>query len=598
MGRKKKLCTCGKTKTPPYCDYSHRHEIIEMPEMKISPIADKILLLALPYWTPLVPPQGIAHLKHFLQHHNYRVKTKDANIEEKFRELYNKYFGTLSECIPVDKQGNFFNIGHDVMRNHMIAHINYEDESEYIELVRLIVYNTFFERLSDHQVDRLNAVLAEFYRYLGKYMLRLLEEERPAVLGISVFRDTIGPSLFAFRLAKKVNPDIMTVMGGCVFSDHLLKGTPNFENFLKQTPYIDKIIIGEGQILFLKLLRGEFPRSRRVFTLEDINWETLGYSPLNQPDLSDFMAESDYPYQSAQASSSCPYQCSFCNVAAFYGKYREKDPEQTVKEMQALYQKYGVRVFFMNDALLNYIATPLADAFNKTDLSLYWDGYLRVAENVCDLDTTLHWRRGGLYRCRLGVESGSQRVLDAMGKDITPELTRCSLANLAEAGIKTTAYWVIGHPGETEEDFLQTLRLLEETKDNIYEAECNPIIYGYAGQAASDKWKEKRVPLYPEEKARNIMILQSWYVDGIPSREETYERVNRFARHCKKLGIPNPYSMHDIYKADQRWKELHKNAVPPLIDLNDKNIYVEEKKYVKKLSLLQDTLQDDGDFGF
>jgi radical SAM superfamily enzyme YgiQ (UPF0313 family) len=557
----------------------------------------RILLIMLPYWTPLVAPQGIAHLKRFLQYHGCMVTTRDANTDSRFKDLYNDYFGILKKYVPENRRGNFFNIGHDVMRNHMTAHINYTDEKEYIELVREIVYQTFYTKFGDAEVAELNGVLSEFYRRLETYMIGLLEEEKPDVLGLSVLRDTIAPSMFAFKTAKRESPGILTVMGGSIFSDNLLKGTPNFDYFLERTPYIDKIIIGEGQKLFLKLLRGELPETQRVFTLADIGMDTLGYSSLNRPDMSDFNVERDYPYLSAQASTSCPYQCSFCNVAAFYGKYREKEPAQTVEEMMTLYRKYGLQVFFMNDALLNSIATPLSNEMVKKDVSLYWDGYLRVDEDVCDTDNTYLWRQGGMYRVRMGVESGSQYVLDAMDKRITPELTLSSLAALADAGIKTTTYWVIGHPGETEEDFQKSLELLEAAKDYIYEAECNPFIYGYSGQAATDRWSDKRRLLYPE-KAKEMLVLQTWIVDDMPSRPETYERVNRFTACCDKLGIPNPYSQYDIYNADKRWKTLHKNAVPPLVDLNDKSVYVDENKYVKKFSLLSNKLEDDGDFGF
>jgi radical SAM superfamily enzyme YgiQ (UPF0313 family) len=284
-------------------------------------------------------------------------------------------------------------------------------------------------------------------------------------------------------------------------------------------------------------------------------------------------------------------------VAAYFGKYKRKDPKQTVEEMIALYKKYGLQVFFMNDALLNGIAPALSEEFIKADVTLYWDGYLRVDNAVCDPENTFQWRRGGFYRARLGVESGSQHVLDLMHKGITPDQIKEALFSLAHAGIKTTAYWVIGHPGETEEDFRQTLQLLDEAKNNIYEAECNPFIYGYSGQADSQKWKDKRKQLYPE-KARDMLILQTWYIETEPSREVTYERVNRFVAHCRKLGIPNPYSLHDIYNADKRWKELHRNAVPPLALLNDQEKHVDENKYVKKEVLLQNTLEEKGDFGF
>ena len=555
----------------------------------------KILLLMLPYWDPLIPPQGISHLKHFLQHHGYHVKTDDSNIKEEFKLSYRKYFEVLKRYVPADKQGNFFNIGHDVMRSHMIAHINYVDESKYIRLVKLIIHNTYFTHFTDARVMELGNVLKEFYQDLEKYIVNLLLTEKPSVLGISVLRDTIGPSLFAFRTAKARLPGIQTVMGGSVFSDHLLKGTPNFEFFLEKAPFVDKIIIGEGQDLFLKLLRGELPESQRVFTREDLGGETLGFSPLNFPDMTDFNVQQHYPYLASQVSASCPNQCSFCNVAAFFGKYREKDPKQAAAEMMALYKKYGLQLFFMTDALLNHVVPAFSYEFLKSDIALYWDGYLRVDDAVCDTASTLQWRRGGFYRARLGVESGSQHVLDLIHKGITPEQTKQALFSLANAGIKTTAYWVIGHPGETEADFLQTLTLLEETKDYIYEAECNPFIYGYGGQSDTGKWKDKRKLLYPEE-TRDMLIIRSWVVDGWPSREETYRRVNRFVQLCSQLGIPNPYSLHDIYRADTRWQKLHKNAVPRLVDFNER--YIDECKKVKEQVTIRSKIEEHEDFGF
>ena len=557
----------------------------------------KILLMVLPFWDPLVPPQGISYLKFFLQHHGYIVRTKDCNTMDEFKTLYHKYFGLLKQFIPGNKQGNFFNIGHDVMRNHMTAHIHNENEKKYKKLVQSIVYNTYFTRLSDAQITQLNDVWNTFYSRLEKYISRLLEKEKPDVLGISVLRDCLGPSMFAFRVAKTKCPFIKTVMGGSIFSDHLLPGTPNFDYFLEKAAYIDKIIIGEGQILFLKWLEGQLPDTQRVLTLKDINFRTLGYTSLNYPDMSDFNVTQDYPYLSAHASSSCPYQCSFCNVKAFFGEYREKDPQQVIEEMTNLYKKYGIQLFFMNDALVNSAAPALSEEFLKTDIPLYWDGYLRVGKSVCDFNNTLQWRKGGFYRSRLGVESGSQHVLDMMHKGITPQQSKEALLSLSHAGIKTTAYWVIGHPGETEGDFLQTLELLQELKDHIFEAECNPFIFGYHGQSDSENWKNKRKPLYSDDD-REMLIIQSWVVDTEPSREELYQRVNRFVQRCQELDIPNPYSLHDIYQADKRWQRLHKNAVPALVDFKTRDKAIDECRNIKQFFYLETPHEEEGDFDF
>jgi len=193
--------------------------------------------------------------------------------------------------------------------------------------------------------------------------------------------------------------------------------------------------------------------------------------------------------------------------------------------------------------------------------------------------------------------------LQAMGKRINPEQIKESILSLAYAGIKTTTYWVIGYPGETEEDFQQTLHLIEELKDEIYEADCNPFQYHLTGQVNSDQWakKYKSNPLYPE-KSRDMLMLQTWILETEPSREQMFQRLNRFVEHCDKLGIPNPYTLHHIYEADERWKKLHKNAVPSILDIQqDKDgqqPFINENKDIKCLAFAKAIKADEGDWGF
>jgi radical SAM superfamily enzyme YgiQ (UPF0313 family) len=170
-----------------------------------------------------------------------------------------------------------------------------------------------------------------------------------------------------------------------------------------------------------------------------------------------------------------------------------------------------------------------------------------------------------------------------MDKRITRQQSRESLAALAYAGIKTTTFWLVGFPGETEQDFQQTLEFIEESQDNIYEADCNAFNYYLTGQANSREWlkKNKKTRLYPEW-AKEILVTDTWILAGEPSRETAYDRVNRFVQHCNRLGIPNPYSLKDVYLADQRWKKLHKNAVPAVVELENKNTYNPESSRVKR----------------
>jgi len=564
---------------------------------------EKVLLVLLPFWNPLIPPLGPACLQTFLRENNYNVKSVDANLETGFREIYDRYYRLLKENIPADRQGNIFNIGNQVLRNHLMAHLNRKetnvDGKKYVELLRVLVWETFFTHLEDNRLLELDETLGEFFPRLETYFLNLLDKEKPTTIGLSVCGDTFPASLAAFKMAKKWDPSVKTVMGGGIFADQLAPGSPDLDRFAGRTrDYIDKLIIGEGEELLLTFLRGGFNESQRVLSLKDIGSGGADISTLGPPDFSDFDL-GYYPYLAHYGARSCPYQCKFCSETINWGKYRKKDVSRTVQELIELNRRHSHQLFLLTDSTLNPIATDLAGEIVKSGASIYWDGFLRADKHACSTEKTVLWRRGGFYRAKLGLESGSQRVLDLMNKRITLEQSREALAALAFAGIKTTTFWLFGFPGETEEDFLQTLEFIEECRDNIYEADCNPFNYYLTGQANSGEWlkNNKGVPLYPEWAA-DMLVTRTWVMDCEPSRETIFSRVNRFVRHCGKLGIPNPYSLNDIYEADERWKKLHKNAVPSIVELRNKDIYVDsdESRKVKPPAFARNTVEDDGDW--
>lgn len=543
-----------------------------------------MLLALLPFWTPLIPPMGIASLKVFLQSRGFRVRTVDATIELCFKEIYDGYFRFLRSHIPVEKRGNFYNIGHDLQQNHFMAHMHKNeggrgDEERYIGLLQELVYRIFYTRLERRRLVELDGIAGEFFRRLRTYVLDLLEEENPGVLGLTVHIHTLPASLYAFRLAKETDPHITTVMGGGIFTEQLAAGSPNLDFFLEKTPYIDKIIMGEGESLLLEFLEGELRGSPKVISPGLMGTKNLDISSKELPDLSDFFLDF-YLCLSATGSVSCPFRCDFCSETVYFGQYVKKSPGQVYDEMVTLYQRYGKQLLIMTDSLLNPIITDLAREFTDPGTVVYWDGCLRVGSEVCDVKNALLWRRGGFYGAKLGIESGSRRVLDLMGKGINVEQSKAALRALAYAGIKTTTYWIIGYPGETEGDFLQTLAFIEELKDDIYEAESHPFQF-LPGLANYDYWRStaKIVPLYPVD-SQDLLVIRTYIMDCYPPREEIYRRLNRFTARCRELGIPNSYSEEEIFAADERWKRLHKNAVPAMIEFKEKGTRIDECKWV------------------
>jgi radical SAM superfamily enzyme YgiQ (UPF0313 family) len=545
----------------------------------------RILLGLLPFWDPQIPPLGIACLKSYLQKKGFAVRGVDSNLEGEFRELHDAYFAVLRKQIPKERAGNLFNIGNQVMRNHMMAHLNKTDQRRYLELLDILIVNTFFFHLEIPVLMELDDIIGEFYSRLETYLLDLLREEQPAVLGLTVYGDTLPASVFAFRLAKRRFPGIETVMGGGIFSDQLAQGSPNLEYFVRREgKYIDKIIVGEGELLMGRYLMGDLNNGQKVVGLRDIGNITMDVDTAEIPDFSDFDLRF-YPYLAHYAARSCPFQCTFCSETVNWGKYRKKEINRSVAEFIELYRRHSYQVFLMTDSTLNPIVSHLAREFIDSGVSIYWDGFLRADRHVCDPGNTLLWRRGGFYRAKLGLESGSQRVLDLMNKKITLRQSEAALASLAYAGIKTTTFWLFGHPGETEEDFQQTLDFVEANKDNIYEADCNAFNYFLSGQVNSDEWiKDESIKLLYPEWATEMLVSQTWVLDKPPLREESYNRLNRFIEHCARLGVPNPYSLNDVFQADERWRCLHQNAVPALVDLKDRDLYVDESRAIGELS--------------
>jgi len=548
--------------------------------MREFTINEKILLVLFPFWTPLIPPLGISCLKSHLKRNGYMVSLADANTNIEIIEQYHNYMVCLKRSMSEYKQGNFINTANHVIRNHMLVHLNCIDEELYLNLVKAIIEKHFYITVKDSLAKELRNIINKIFTNTSLLTNKLINEHNPTIVGISAFTGSLALSLFAARLIKENYHNIITVMGGGVFSDELSLESPNFDSFAKNAAYIDKIIVGEGELLFLKLLQNEFPKEKRIFTLKDIGNATMNISESSIPDFSGLEIDC-YPQLAAYVSRSCPYQCSFCSETVQWGRYRRKEPKHIIDELMSLYKEYGSQLFLLGDSLLNPVIDDLANELCKNDTSLYWDGYLRADIHVCDKSKALLWRKGGFYRARIGVESGSQKILDLMDKKITPQQIKSAIRSLASAGIKTTTYWVIGHPEETEEDFKMTLDIISELSDDIYEAECNPFQFFLRGQVNSNKWcKENNIRLLYPKESEKIMITQTWVLNTEPSRDVIFDRICRFTDHCKKLGLPNPYSKMDSYFADERWRRLHKNAVPSMARFMNKNVYIDENKHI------------------
>jgi radical SAM superfamily enzyme YgiQ (UPF0313 family) len=170
-------------------------------------------------------------------------------------------------------------------------------------------------------------------------------------------------------------------------------------------------------------------------------------------------------FTTAFTSRGCFGKCTFCSAARFSGgsvRYRSAD---SVLEELRVVRSQGYREVFFRDELFTGHRGRLAaicEGMRRAGEPLSWICSTRV--DLLDGNAAKMMRAAGCHLVRMGVESGSQAVLDRVRKGITVEETRAAFDACRQAGLSTHAHTMLGLPGETEEDFLLTLRLIREIR--------------------------------------------------------------------------------------------------------------------------------------
>jgi len=166
----------------------------------------------------------------------------------------------------------------------------------------------------------------------------------------------------------------------------------------------------------------------------------------------------------------CPHACTFCSPVEMRSRflpYRVRSVEAVADEL-SLVSRLGANVVYFNDD--NFLrdrvrVAALCEEILRRGLQLTWLADARVDDVEPELLPLM--RRAGCSTLCMGIESGSQRVLDALRKGITVEQTRTATAAIRRAGIWTVAYVIVGSPGETEAEREATWHLLDEIRPEL-----------------------------------------------------------------------------------------------------------------------------------
>jgi hypothetical protein len=306
-----------------------------------------------------------------------------------------------------------------------------------------------------------------FAGYFRSVLLPRVERLAPRLIGLSVnYRHQVLPAFELAGLLRRRFPGIPVVGGGGMFSSWR---TALVRSDLDLAPF-SWIVCGPGESSLAALAaaaaRGDRPPAGPACFLEG------GSCTAFRPDF-DFAPLGDYlspaPVLPLGASRGCYWRrCLFCpEAAAPTQPYLCLDPAEFPALLRDLALRYGVARFHLTD---NAVPVPVLEAMasRREDLrGLSWHGFARFERAFLRRDLADGLAESGCRLLQLGLESGSQRVLDRLGKGTRLDEAAAILSILGKAGIRSYVYVMLGTPGETEEDAEKTLAFLERHAGEI-----------------------------------------------------------------------------------------------------------------------------------
>jgi O-antigen biosynthesis protein len=278
------------------------------------------------------------------------------------------------------------------------------------------------------------------------------------------YRDTLRMFHSIENLRKKNKWNGKIVVGG-----------PHTSVSLDSIPeFVDYIVQGEGEKAIVDILEGK--ENKKVIRKERImNLDILPFQPW------DIFSKMSYdhtcqwldvvPVFTMNTSRGCPFNCTFCSVGSIWGKgYTCFSAERIIDEICYLKNNFNAKaIYFREDNFtMNRKRTKdFCAALRKKNIGIYWACETRV-DSLNDEETVKMMSTSGCRAVYLGVESGSQEILNILNKGITVEQIERAIYLCKKYEIRTYCSLIAGTPGETYKDYLLTVKLMNELKPHSY----------------------------------------------------------------------------------------------------------------------------------
>lgn len=309
------------------------------------------------------------------------------------------------------------------------------------------------------------------------------------VIGVSIpFQEGAKLAFNFITDLKKAGVDAHISIGG-IFPTYA------YEEILNMFPAVDSVVLGEGEETFAelaeKIIAGDDWRDiKGLAYLENNTIIRNDFRPLIA-DLDsipfparDTLLESLKRVNAASMTTSrgCYGRCSFCSVTPFFSslgpKYRARTSKNVMDELDILYHEYGVRNINFNDAIfisgkgIGYNRVrEIAEEILERKMDLHF--YIHCRPNDVDEELFGLLREAGLRKVFLGVESGSQTMLDRFQKDITVEENLRALEILSKFDIFVALGMITFDDRTTFTELNENLMFLQQAKKIIPDHRLN-----------------------------------------------------------------------------------------------------------------------------
>jgi hypothetical protein len=462
---------------------------------------------------PTSPPLGASMLKGFIERElpEWRVKVLDLNLwtfERLFAALGSGQFQLDPRTFP---EGVTAAVG---LTQAADAFRGRNDEAFYRRPDLYDRCGELFLRFTDRYTKGLAELCAAHENGaplapLIQEFLDLILAEAPAVVGISmIFNEQLPIGALLGKLLRK-NYGLPVVLGGSCFADAA-------EHFLKWYPECaDVIVAGEGEDALKQLLTNfrapeqvpgaVFFKDGAVQKVAKTYSKQIDYYGV--PDFSDLDLQryfSPEPVVPLLLSRGCYWRrCTFCVHYRSAGlTYRMHSMDFTINMLKGFVAR-GIRHFAFIDEM---ISPPhfqrLARAIQEADLDIAYYALTKPTRDFAP-ENLVSMAESGCKYLLWGLESGNQRVLDLMDKGSKIEDVSWVLKRAYAAGIANHVFMICGFPTETEAEFAQTIKFLEDHKDYIYAVHRGTFSL------------EPESPIFGEQ--RRFGITRSWLIRDTPT---------------------------------------------------------------------------------